>query len=157
MNPLLLLGGGVVIFFVMSKNARSKNAGGPSVNYPNGKVATIPQNTKSPSSAQARRADQGNGANQPWYDGAVKNAGTAAGTALATVGIAAAGAALAKGISAIGDLFKGNDGPEVTDDDISFPGTGDACSNNEAYSDDDKTFAVVTGEVNSSSVPSPEF
>lgn len=82
---------GAVAFFALKKssNAATTPASGvTSTGRPITPVAAavatpIKQTTKAPASAQAVRADQGNGANQPWYTGAL-----IAGTGLALTGVA---------------------------------------------------------------------
>jgi hypothetical protein len=77
-------------------------------------IAPNPQTSKRPSSAQSPRADQGNGANQPWYTGPL---------------VAGAGLALAGAARSLGNLVSNwNSGEGTTNDD-----------GNEDYFDDEMT------------------
>lgn len=96
MIPLLYFGGAAAAAILMTKNAGNPNAseGPKGVSPVTGRPANavtaangtpIKQTTNAPKSAQAVRADQGAGANQPWYTGAL-----VAGGGLALAGVAKA-------------------------------------------------------------------
>lgn len=100
MNTLILggLGAALTILAIRSKNTPQAQAKNPSA--PRG--VQLSQRSKNPGSAQAPRADQGNSANQPWYQGA----------AVAVGGLAIA--EIAKNAGNIVSYFKSDNNSEDT-------------------------------------------